>query len=77
MSITLESATKLLAVDGAVARFRWGVYQWREKSQQELTMRGVEAERLSETRRIEATKPFLDRQLLTWQLKRKHTIIHA
>ena len=66
MSITLESATKLLAVVGAVASFLWGVYQWREKSQQELTMRVVEAERLSETRRIEATKPFLDRQLILY-----------
>lgn len=60
---SLESWFKFLGVAGAIISFIWGVYQWREKSIQELEMRRVEAEKLAETRRIEATKPFLDRQL--------------
>ena len=61
--MSLENWLKVLAVAGAISSFLWGVYQWREKSAQDLALRSVEAERLAETRRIEATKPFLDRQL--------------
>ncbi|WP_148714019.1 hypothetical protein [Chitinolyticbacter meiyuanensis] len=61
--MSLENWLKILAVAGAICSFLWGVYQWRDKSMQELEVRRLEAERLAETRRIEATKPFLDRQL--------------
>jgi hypothetical protein len=50
--ISLDSWIKLLTFLGAVVTFAWGVYQFF------LTQRLQ-----SETRRIEATKPFLDRQL--------------
>jgi hypothetical protein len=60
---SLDTWLKVLGVAGAMFSFIWSVYQWREKSREELEVRRVEAERLAETRRIEATKPFLDRQL--------------
>jgi hypothetical protein len=43
--------------------FFWGVYVWKDKSEREIVQQKAEAERLSATRRIEATKPFLERQL--------------
>jgi hypothetical protein len=48
----LESWTKLVTLGGAVIAFAWGAFQFLE------TQRGQ-----AETRRIEATRPFLDRQL--------------
>lgn len=54
---------KILTVLGAICSFLWGVYQWREKTSQELEARKQEYTRQIETRRIEATKPFLERQL--------------
>ena len=54
---------KLVTVLGAIASFFWGVYQWREKASQEFSARTEESARAVETRRIEATKPFLERQL--------------
>ena len=50
--MTFEAAIKLLSILGAVATFAWGVFQYtaNEKSQ-------------SDNRRIEASKPFLERQL--------------
>lgn len=61
--ISLENGLKLLGVFGAIASFLWGVYQWREKSKDDLEARKLESQRLVDTRRIEATKPFLERQL--------------
>lgn len=61
--MTFDNTLKLLTVVGAIASFLWGVYQWREKSTQDLEARKHETARLVETRRIEATKPFLERQL--------------
>jgi hypothetical protein len=58
-----DKGLKILAILGAIASFLWGVYQWREKSAQDIEVRKLESSRLVETRRIEATKPFLDRQL--------------
>lgn len=49
---SLESWIKILTVVGAVIAFFWGAYQFL------ITQRGQ-----AETRRIEATRPFLDRQL--------------
>nr|WP_315185034.1 hypothetical protein [uncultured Albidiferax sp.] len=48
----LESALKILTAMGAVVVFCWGVYQF------DQTQRGQ-----AETRRVEATRPFLDKQL--------------
>lgn len=52
MPSNLESWAKVLTLIGGVVAFSWGVYQFmiNQRSQ-------------SETRRIEATRPFLDRQL--------------
>ena len=61
--MNFDNALKILTVLGAIASFLWGVYQWREKSSQELEAQKQESARLVETRRIEATKPFLERQL--------------
>jgi hypothetical protein len=61
--MTFDNGLKILTVLGAIASFLWGVYQWREKSSQELEAQKQESARLVETRRIEATKPFLERQL--------------
>jgi hypothetical protein len=49
---SFESAIKVLSILGAVATFAWGVFQYDQTQKQQ-----------AETRRIEATKPFLERQL--------------
>ena len=59
----LESGVKLLSPILAVAAFAWGIYTYRDTSRQELARRQADAERTAETRRIEATRPYLDRQL--------------
>jgi hypothetical protein len=61
--MSLEDWIRILTVLGAVCSFLWGVYQWREKANSELQAKKEEALALADTRRIEATKPFLDRQL--------------
>ncbi|MFZ3215130.1 MAG: hypothetical protein WA192_03635 [Candidatus Acidiferrales bacterium] len=58
-----EDAFKVLGAFGAIATFLWTVYVWRDKSRQELEAAALDAERARSTRRIEATKPFLERQL--------------
>jgi hypothetical protein len=58
-----EDTFKVLGAMGAIATFLWTVYVWREKSRQELESAALDAERMRLTRRIEATKPFLERQL--------------
>ena len=50
--MTLETGVKLFSILGAVATFAWGVFQYIENNKGQ-----------SESRRIEATKPFLERQL--------------
>jgi SNF2 family DNA or RNA helicase len=54
---------KLLGVAGAIASFLWGVWVWKDKSSNELAQQSLQAQRLADSRRIEATKPFLERQL--------------
>ncbi len=49
---TLDSWIKILTLIGAVIAFIWGVYQFISNQRSQ-----------AETRRIEATRPFLDRQL--------------
>jgi len=48
----LETAIRILSLMGAVVAFGWGVYQFSVTQRQQV-----------ESRRIEATKPFLERQL--------------
>ena len=49
---SLETSTKMLSMVGAVVVFGWGVFQFNATQHQQ-----------NESRRIEATKPFLERQL--------------
>lgn len=49
---SFKETLELLTPVGAVASFIWGIWVWRDKSEKEL----VQAQ-------IEATKPFLERQL--------------
>lgn len=51
-TMSLESTLQILTAIGAVIAFCWGAYQFL------LTQRGQ-----AETRRVEATRPFLDKQL--------------
>ena len=50
--MTFETGVKVLSILGAVATFAWGMFQYIENNKEQ-----------SESRRIEATKPFLERQL--------------
>jgi hypothetical protein len=60
---TFDNVFKALGTAGALGTFLWTVYTWREKSRSELAAAAADAERANRTRIIEATKPFLDRQL--------------
>jgi hypothetical protein len=60
---TFDEWFKLLGVVGVIASFLWGVWVWKDKSNNELAQQRLEAQRLADSRRIEATKPFLERQL--------------
>lgn len=50
--MNFESWVKLFSIVGAVVAFAWGVFQYVQNEQRQV-----------ESRRIEATKPFLERQL--------------
>ena len=69
--MSLDNWIKVLGIVGVVISFLWGVWQWKDKSEQELKQRSSEAVRLAETRRLEATKPFLERQLKLYTKPRK------
>lgn len=62
-TLTFDQWLKILGLVGALASFAWGVYQWRVKSDRELAQARSEADRVAASRKIEATKPFLERQL--------------
>lgn len=47
----------------AIATFAWGIYTYKETAAAQLEKDKADAKRTAETRRIEATKPFLDKQL--------------
>jgi hypothetical protein len=72
-----ESGLKLLSPLLAVAAFFWGIYTYRDTAQQQLAREGVEARRTAETRRIEATRPYLDKQLALYTEATKVTAIIA
>lgn len=54
---------QLLGIAGAIGSFVWGVLKWQDKANRELAQQFLETQRLADNRRIEATKPFLERQL--------------
>src|SRR5436190_13704010 len=58
-----ETVLKLLSPLLAIAAFVWGIYTYRDTARQQLIRQRAEAERTAETRRIEATRPYLDKQL--------------
>jgi hypothetical protein len=59
----LDTALKVVGVVGTLAGFLWGIYTYQDTSRKQLERERVEAARYAETRRIEATRPFLERQL--------------
>jgi hypothetical protein len=54
---------KLLGLVGGLGSFIWGIYQWRAKSELKLAQDKAESDRIATTRKLEATRPFLERQL--------------
>jgi hypothetical protein len=60
---TFDEALKLIGALCALLSFVWGVWVWRDQSIGRLRQTEAENERLAESRRVEATKPFLERQL--------------
>jgi hypothetical protein len=61
--LPFEQWLKLLGVVGALSSFLWGVWVWRAEQETGRTQALAEAARVGETRRIEATRPFLEYQL--------------
>jgi hypothetical protein len=59
----LDRSLKLLSVVGAVVTFGWGVWVWQSNAEKDRVSAESEAAKHAESRRIEATKPFLDLQL--------------
>lgn len=47
----------------AVLTFAWGIYTYQDRAKQQLVAQKVDAQRTAETRRIEATLPYLNKQL--------------
>jgi hypothetical protein len=62
----LEFWSKLLSPILAIVTFAWGIYTYGDTARQTLAQAEVETQRLAETRRIEATRPYLDRQLVLY-----------
>jgi hypothetical protein len=60
---SFDNLYKALGTLGAIGTFLWTVYTWREKSRLELEAAAADAERSNRARIIEATKPFLEKQL--------------
>ena len=59
VEIVLKTISPLLAV----AAFFWGIYTYQKAAEQQLIAQKFDAQRTAETRRIEATRPFLNKQL--------------
>jgi hypothetical protein len=68
---------KLLSPLLAVVAFFWGIYTSRDTAQQQLARAEADARRTAETRRIEATRPYLDKQLALYTEATKVTAIIA
>lgn len=66
MPRTFDDLLKLLGILGAIASFLWAVYQWKGSQNELHEQRAYEISKTSRQRRIEAQRPFLDRQLLLY-----------
>ncbi|HWC03618.1 MAG TPA: hypothetical protein VHF87_12740 [Methylomirabilota bacterium] len=64
MGPTFDQWLKLVSIIGAIGSFVWGVWVWQDKADKERNQIRLEAAKYAETRRVEAAKPFLDKQLL-------------
>ncbi|WP_162917088.1 ATP synthase subunit B family protein [Dongia deserti] len=62
-SSPLETTLKILPVLGACVTFMWGVWVWKNNADDERAAATAESIRYAESRRIEATRPFLEMQL--------------
>ena len=72
-----EAILKLLSPLLAVAVFFWGIYTYRDTARQNMEREIADATRSAETRRIEATRPYLDKQLALYTEATKVTAIIA
>ena len=67
MSEQIKSAAhiglKMISPLLAVAVFFWGIYTYQETAKQKLIAQKADAKHTAETRRIEATRPYLNKQL--------------
>ena len=63
MGLTFDQWLKFFSIAGAIGSFVWGVWVWQDKAEKERTQARLDAARYAETRRVEAAKPFLDKQL--------------
>ena len=61
--LTFDQVLKFLSIIGAIGSFVWGVWVWQDKADKERAQARLDAARYAETRRVEAAKPFLDKQL--------------
>jgi hypothetical protein len=61
--LTFDQWLKFFSIAGAIGSFVWGVWVWQDKAEKERTQARLDAARYAETRRVEAAKPFLDKQL--------------
>jgi hypothetical protein len=59
----LDAALKILPVVGACVTFAWGVWVWKDNADEARAAAAAETVRYAESRRIEATRPFLEMQL--------------
>jgi len=59
LSVFLKAIGPILAI----ATLAWGVWTYKDASSRELAAMELDATRTAETRRIEAVKPFLNKQL--------------
>ncbi len=59
----LETTLKVVSPLLAIGAFWWGIYTYRDASRNQLAREQAESKRQAETRRVEATRPYLDRQL--------------
>lgn len=73
MQVNLETLVKLLSPLLAIAAFVWGIYTYRDTSRQNAEQQIAEAKRTADTRRIEATRPYLDIQLALYKEATKVT----
>jgi len=62
-SRVLDATLKILPIVGACITFIWGVWVWKDNADEERNAAAAETARYAESRRVEATRPFLEMQL--------------